>query len=58
MTTKIVINRKNRNFAIDAAAPAMVVKPNTAAMSAMTRKINDHLNMKYAKPRKEGFNRG
>ncbi len=33
---------------MEAAAPAMPVNPNTAAISAMTRNINDHLSMNYA----------
>jgi len=43
-------NRKNRNFAIPAAAPAMPVKPNNAAIIAITKKIAAHLNMRVSPP--------
>jgi hypothetical protein len=41
----ITRNRKNRNFAIPAAADAIPVNPNKAAISAITRKINAHFNI-------------
>jgi hypothetical protein len=41
----ITRKRKNRNFAIPAAAAAMPVNPNNAATSAMIRKITAQRNM-------------
>jgi hypothetical protein len=44
--TKTATNRPNRNLAIPAAAPAIPVKPRSAATIAITKNINAHLNMK------------
>jgi len=47
----IIVNRnnnrkiKNNTFAIEAAPAAIPVKPNMAAMIAMTKKIVDHLSI-------------
>ena len=41
----ITRKRKNRNLAMPAAAEAIPVKPNNAAISAMTRKIAAHFNI-------------
>src|SRR4051812_43723670 len=38
-------NRKNRNFAIPAAAVAIPVNPSNAAISAITKKMTAHLNI-------------
>src|SRR5215472_15357499 len=43
--TNMARNRKNRNLAISVAAPAIPVKPNKAAMTAITRKIAAHLSI-------------
>src|SRR5436309_1860192 len=45
MITKMAMNRKKRNRAMSAAAPAMPVNPNSAAMIAITRNIAAHFNM-------------
>ena len=44
-TIKSTRKTKNRIFAIPAAAPAIPLKPSTAAMSAMMRNVMDHDNM-------------
>lgn len=36
---------KNKNLAMEAAAATRLKKPNTPAISAITRKIADHFNM-------------
>ncbi|MNI48887.1 hypothetical protein D3C73_1034750 [compost metagenome] len=38
-------NKKKSTFAMEAAAATMLKKPKIPATRAMTRKINDHLNM-------------
>lgn len=38
---------KNITFAIDAAPAAIPVKPNTAAIRAITKKITVHLNITF-----------
>jgi hypothetical protein len=43
-TRQITRKRKNRNFAIPAAAAAMPVNPNNAATSAIIRKIKAQRN--------------
>jgi hypothetical protein len=45
-TTQITRNRKNRNLAMSAAAPAIPVNPSNAAMMAITRKIAAHFSIK------------
>jgi hypothetical protein len=45
ITTKIAMKRKNKNLAISAAAPAIPLNPNSAAIIAMTRKVAAHLNI-------------
>jgi hypothetical protein len=42
---KMAMNRKKRNRAISAAAPAMPVNPNRAAMIAIARNIAAHFNI-------------
>lgn len=42
---KMIRNKKKSTFAIVAAAATMLKKPNIPATRAITRKINDHLNM-------------
>jgi hypothetical protein len=44
-TRQMTRKRKNRNFAIPAAAEAMPVNPNNAATSAIIKKINAQRNM-------------
>ena len=44
-STQIPTNKKNRNFAIEAAAPAIPVNPSNPAINAMTRNISAHLSM-------------
>ena len=44
-TKHITRNRKNRNLAMPAAAEAIPVKPNSAATSAITKKIAAHFNI-------------
>jgi hypothetical protein len=46
----ITRKRKNRNFAIPAAADAMPVNPNNAATSAITRKITAQRNILITSP--------
>jgi len=41
----MAITRKKRNRATSAAAPAMPVNPNSAAMIAITRNIAAHFNI-------------
>ncbi len=55
MTTKMAMNRKNRKRAISAAAPAMPVKPNSAAMIAITRNIAAHFNIFFSFSRADLF---
>jgi hypothetical protein len=45
MMTQTEIKMKNNILAIDAAAPAMPVKPNIPATIAMIRNMNDHFNI-------------
>jgi hypothetical protein len=44
-TINIIKNKKNNIFAIPAAATEIPVKPNTAAIIAITKNMNAHDNM-------------
>jgi hypothetical protein len=43
----IEIKTKNKIFAISAAPDAMLVKPSTPAIIAITKKMNDHFNIMF-----------
>jgi len=46
-TSHRAMNTKNKNFAMPAAVPAIPVKPNIPATTAISRKAKDHFNISY-----------
>jgi hypothetical protein len=45
--SQMEIKIKNKIFAISAAPAAMLVNPKMPAIIAITKKMNDHLNIKF-----------